>query len=231
METVPGMSGPKEPRREARDIVREQIFMQMVAARLIDTFTEEMEDLYMAPEVLTEIHATFDNLTEENKRAVLSIPAELRPALFKRYKEQIEDGKMTGAGVVLDILEKARKHNFTLGYHLSQYDIKPGKDGSWVVQGTEKDHRNNDTPMAYYSRDYLHRYLKKRADYLYIVRAELKENSGHYQDNDGSWGRAPSLSVIEQIDMVALEKEIDERMKGWDSRRVEKNSEDKEGNG
>lgn len=222
MEKMPGANGHKEPRREARDIVREQVFMQMVAGKILDTFTEEMEDLSMDADVLAEIHSTFNNLTEENKRAVLAIPAELRPNLFKRYKEQIEDGKMTGAGVVLDILEKARRHHFTLGYHLSPYDIRPAKDGSWMVQGTEKDHRNNDTPMAYYSRDYLHRYLKKRADYLYIVRAELKENSGHYQDNDGSWGRAPSLSVVEKIDMSALERDIDERMKNWDSRRSDK---------
>lgn len=222
MERMPGANGHKEPRREARDIVREQMFLQMVAGKILDTFTEEMEELCIDDEVLTDIHATFNSLTEENKRAVLAIPKELRSSLFNRYKELIEDGKMTGADVVLDILEKARRHHFTLGYHLSQFDIKPAKDGSWVVHGTEKDHRNNDTPMAYYSRDYLHRYLKKRADYLYIVRAELKENSGHYQDNDGSWGRAPSLSIVEKIDMNALEKEIDERMKNWDARKSEK---------
>ncbi|MDP2815046.1 MAG: hypothetical protein Q8O19_00010, partial [Rectinemataceae bacterium] len=118
-----------------------------------------------------------------------------------------------------ELLERARKYGFTLGFHLSPIDIRPGKDGSWMIKGTEKDHRHDDRAMAYYSTDYSHRYLKKPSRYLYVIRAETGEDTSHYPDNDGTWGHASSLAVIDQVDMQSLEKEMDQRLKAIEDRK------------
>jgi len=162
---------------------------------------------------IAEITEVFSGLSEYDKRAVLAIPAQIRPQQFARYTVQIKSGALTGKGMVEDILAKAKKYGFNLGYHLSPVDIRPDKDGSWVIRGTEKDHRRDDRAMAYYSSDYSHRYLKKPSRFLYVIRAETGEDTSHYQDNDGSWGHASTLSVIEQIDMPALEEELEKRFK------------------
>jgi hypothetical protein len=114
--------------------------------------------------------------------------------------------------MIQDLLSKSEKYNYTLGYHLSPREIKPDAQGNWVIKGTEKDHRHEDIPMAYYSLDYRNRYREKPSKFLYIVRAEQVEGSGHYQDNNGLWGHAPSLAIVDVIDLPSIEKEMDTLM-------------------
>lgn len=203
----------RDRRAEDRDKLKETIFSQLVAVKVLEHFHDDLFETDLPEETIDEIVTAFEALTEENKRRVLAIPAQLRKKQFTRYADLIKEGKMTPAGVVLDILEKASKNGFSIGFHLSPRDIKPERDGSWVIKGTEKDHRHNDTPMAYYSHDYANRYLKKPVQFLYVIRSEDGPTSSHHKDNDGSWGHAPSLSIIDQIDMKALETEMDERLR------------------
>lgn len=202
-----------EVENRIRESLRNRIFDQLVAGKVLDTFQEELEEAEFDDETQREISSTFAALSESDKRAVLAIPAQLRPPLFARYAKQIDAGLMTGGGMVDDILEKAKKYGFTLGFHLSPNDIKPEKDGSWNIRGTEKDHRHNDLPMAYYSMDYSHRYLKKPSRFLYVIRAETGADTSHYPDNDGTWGHAASLAIIDRVDLKALEEEMDAKIK------------------
>ena len=211
-EGPPKASPFRDRRAENRDKLKEVIFSQLVAAKVLENFHDDLYDTDLAEESIDEIVTTFESLTEENKRRVLAIPAQLRKQQFKRYANLIHEEKMTPAGVVLDILEKASKNGFSIGFHLSPRNIKPEKDGSWVIRGKEKDHRHNDTPMAYYSYDYANRYLKKPVQFMYVIRSEDGPTSSHHRDNDGTWGHAPFLSIIDQIDMKKLETEMEERL-------------------
>ncbi len=202
-----------EAARLGKEGLRDRIFDQLVAGRILDTFMDELDEQEFDADTIDEIVQAFSGLSEYDKRAALAIPAQIRPQQFARYAAQIRSGALTGEGMVADILAKAKKYGFNLGYHLSPVDIRPGKDGSWAILGTEKDHRRDDRAMAYYSSDYSHRYLKKPSRYLYVIRAETGEGTSHYQDNDGSWGHASTLSIIEQIDMPALEAEMEERFR------------------
>ncbi len=202
-----------------RETMRDRIFDQLVAARVLDTFLDELDECDFKESDLEEITSAFGELPEADKRAVLSIPAQLRPQVFKRYADMVRSGALTGRTMVADMLQKAERYGFTLGFHLSPIDIRPGKDGSWMVKGTEKDHRHDDRAMAYYSTDYSHRYLKKPSRYLYVIRAETGEDTSHYPDNDGTWGHASSLAIIEQVDMPALEKEMETRLKAIEDRK------------
>jgi hypothetical protein len=204
---------PREDHAQNKAALREQIFMQLVAKKIFKTFEEEMEDLDIPASVEEEIEQAFDALSTADKMAVLALPAELRPRVFARYVERIASGSITGAGVVQELLARAHEGHFTLGFHLSNAKIEPEKDGSWTVVGTEQDHRNADIPMAYYSLDYMNRYMSKPAQWLYAVRVATSDQYGHHQDNDGSWGRAPSLSVVEAVDLEHIEAKTDEKLK------------------
>lgn len=207
-------STPIEQITESRErsLLREHFFTEEVTSHILTTFLDELEDAGIEGEEKQDLIRAFAALSEEDKRAALAIPAQLRPTLFEKYAAKFEDGSITPAGMLEDIVQKAHTHGFTLGYHQSPADIKPLKDGTWMVRGTEKDHRNNDMTMAYYSMDYTHRYQKKPMRYLYVIRAETGKTSSHHQDNDGAWGRASTLAIVDQIDMFELEKHIDEKM-------------------
>jgi len=208
---------PVAPEVESR--LRDRIFDQLVAGKVLDTFMDELDENEFTDEEINEVVEAFSELPENDKRAVLAIPAQLRPQIFKRYASMIRSGAMNGKSMIDELLEKAGKYGFTLGFHLSPIDIRPGKDGSWMIKGTEKDHRHDDRAMAYYSTDYSHRYLKKPSRYLYVIRAETGEDTSHYPDNDGTWGHASSLAVIDQVDMQSLEKEMDQRLKAIEDRK------------
>ena len=205
-----------EKERANKEKLRNQIFDQLVASKVLESFHDDIDEADIPEEAYAEIAETFAGLPEDDKRAVLAIPAQLRTPLFKRYASLLDENKIDGKGIVEDILKKANQYGFTIGFHLSPYNVRPEKDGTWHIKGTEPDHRHDDLPMAYYSLDYAHRYLKKPSRYLYVVRAELGEKSAHYRDNDRSWGHATSLSIVDQIDMQALEAEMDQRFKAME---------------
>ena len=211
-EGMPKPIGFEEKRIHDREQLNEKIFSQLVAVKVLEHFHEDLYETDLPEEAIEEIVTTFEALTDENKRRVLAIPAQLRKKQFEKYAGLINEGKMTPSGVVLDILEKASHNGFSIGFHLSPRDIRPQEDGSWVIKGTEKDHRHSDIPMAYYSYDYAHRYLKKPVQFMYVIRSEDGLTSSHHKDNDGSWGHAPSLSIVDKIDMQELEKEMSEKV-------------------
>ena len=80
---------------------------------------------------------------------------------------------------------------------------------SWVVYGKEKDHRDNDLPMAYYSFDYMNLYKSKDPKYIYVVSVQKSQSSGNRRDGNNQGGRAPSLSVVEKFDLRELEMEVE----------------------
>ncbi len=201
--------GPVDPRDARKEKIRDVIFEQLVAAQILDSFMGDLSLAGIDEEVINQFEEGFTELTESQKLSILSVPAELRVSYFTRYAKALEKGEfVNGIEILDDMLAKAEKHGYTLGYHLSLYDIRPQQDGSWYVRGTEKDHRHNDIPMAYYSMSYSKRYRDKTSQYLYVVRAETGKNTSHYKDNDGSWGHAANLSIIEKINMRELEKKL-----------------------
>lgn len=206
---------PTSPAEEdkRKEKLRDRLFMQLIAARVLVDFHNDLGYADFPEEAFEEFEKEFAELSEADKRAVLAIPAQLREMQFKKYSEKVYAGEMNGADILHDLLTKARANSFGIGFHLSLYDIRPEKDGSWYVRGTEPDHRHDDRPMAYYSTDYSNRYKEKKVNYLYVVRAEMGDRTSHYRDNDGSWGHASSLSIISKIDMAEVEKEFTNRLR------------------
>lgn len=194
---------------------REYHFRAIIQEHLVDTFRESLEEAGFAKDEIERFAVTLAELPDGDAEKVLALPFQLREKLLARYHEK----GMAPPDIVQDILQKNRKHGFALGYHLAKSFIpKKGKEGSqeWTINGTELDDRD-DMRMAYYSEDYLNRYKKNAGRYLYIVRAEIGENSSHKRDLKNRWGRAPFLSVIDEYDLEDIEREVDTALKKEDA--------------
>jgi hypothetical protein len=207
----PALAPEVESRERAQ--LREVFFQQLVARKILERFGDELSEAGMSESQIQEIERAFSELSEDDKRATLAIPASLQRPLFEKYVRRIEKGEITPTGMVHELRDKHVATKSTIGYHLTSADIRPTKD-DWKVVGKEIDHRHNDLPMAYYSLDYAHRYLKKPSQFLYVIKVDMSEGSGHYPDNNQKeWGHASTLAIIEKVDMLEIESELDEKMR------------------
>jgi hypothetical protein len=97
--------------------------------------------------------------------------------------------------VVKSYIEKTAARKFSIGFHTSPRDIKPDDETQqWTILGSEKDHRDDDRLMAYYSTQYRHLFKKDGSKFIYVVRTYADNNK-----TDGNWSREDSLSVIMRI--------------------------------
>lgn len=207
--------------KDAIDQRREYHFQNIVKGKILESMKDSLDEVEFSPEQVDEIGYIVAGLPEDQLKVILAVPYEIRNRLFTRYREEVEGGRMTPQQIVDDLLAKNTKYGFSIGYHISPKMIpkerKPDGSEVWNIKGTEIDDRDNspDTTnsnlrMAYYSEDYLSRYKKKPGNYLYAVRAEIGPNATHKRDLNNRWGRAPSLSIISELDMQDVEKEINE---------------------
>ncbi|MFA5933866.1 MAG: hypothetical protein WC795_01425 [Candidatus Paceibacterota bacterium] len=197
--------------------LKEVIFKTLVESHVLEGFEESMEKKGYSSEDLDSFRKGLAQYSVEQKMQILSLPFELREKFLTGFKDQLEKGKYSSAEEIASILlNLAEKNDAMIGYHGSNelHTHKTQRMGSvvsdsWIVPGTEKDHRNEDYQMAYYSSNYQDLYRDKNPRYLYFVRS-LRKGGGHFQDNNKSWGRAQTLSVIDMIDFRELDNEVRE---------------------
>ncbi len=200
---------------ENREKMLEDSFLSVVYERVIESMSEALEEAGFSPEDERMFRKSLSTLPVVEIGGVLSMPYELRQRRLPKLFEKMKEG-MSIADIVQQLASEARERGFRLGYHMSNFDIAPlpKKEGgeSWTVDGKEQDHRDADLPMAYYSTDLANLYAKKRARFLYIVRAETAAGTTHKQDNDGSWGRAPKLDVVDKLNYEDVMREVRARV-------------------
>lgn len=189
----------------------ESIFDVLIKGEIIDVFINDFEDAGFEKEEIDEFLTKLKSLDEDSIKRVLSMPDELRKRNFPLFKQKIEDGEMQVSEIVDRLLEIGLKNGFSLGYHISKYDIQKEGD-KWEIKATELDDRD-DRKMAYYSLDYKNLYRADRGTKLYVVRAETGDNSTHKRDTKNNWGRANSISIICKIDLASIGEEIEKRLK------------------
>ena len=196
--------------------ILEDSFLNVVRRRILDAFSDSLDEAGFSPEEESEFRRELASLPLPAIKGVLSMPLELRQTILPRIHERISRHETTIQQTVRQLAEQSRERGFTLGYHMSSADIMPSASASgmpqtWVIQGRERDHRDHDLPMAYYSTDLANLYGKKKAQYIYIVRAETGPDTTHRQDNGGSWGRAAGLDVVDRLDYESVMQEAREQ--------------------
>lgn len=184
--------------------LRQNIFQTVIFDRLLDLFEYDLYDAGAEEEDVTYFRNKTKNKSQEEILGILSLPKDIRASLFKRAFESTGSGNIAIDQILSTALSGHKDHGFTLGYHVSQKEIKPTKEG-WYIHGKEFDDRD-EMNMAYYSVDYDHFYRKKPAKYIYFVRAETGGTTAHKTDNDNRWSRAPLLSIVGQVPL----QEVDE---------------------
>jgi hypothetical protein len=211
-------SPPSRPRQNDIEVDRQSVLEGLLINRvnevLEEEFAVEMSENGFTPDEITTFRRKLHLLDPIEANGALSIPKEL----LSRRLEALKKQNLLPADMVSRLHEDSSRHGFRVGYHVSNRDIRPQKDRQgnilhWCVIGTEPDHRNNDIAMAYYSLDLEHLYRKKKAAYLYLIRAITGADTTHRMDNDNSWGRAPRLDIISRLDLEETLRGVEEKYK------------------
>lgn len=214
-----------------KDELRDFYLREVVESKLVDSYEDDLKKFGYSEEQINEFREAVLKLDDMQKDALFAFPWELKQRSLPFNLKQIKENKKTIAGMVSDIVRASSLQHRAVAYHCSDQNIgnreiknANGAVHEWVIKGTEPDHRDNDIPMAYYSFDYANLYRKKNPKFLYIVSAQINEKTGHKRDEDGSWGRAPSLSVIEKLDIkqvdALVDKLVSEHMQDEDNKKA-----------
>ena len=197
--------------------LRSEFFHDAIAAKIVDTYERDMETLGFSGDEISEFREHILSMSPEGRERLYAFPWELKQRALPAFLKKIREGRESIATMAEKIADASTKQHRRIAYHASLANINPKKErgpqggtiDSWVIHGTEKDHRDGDLPMAYYSFDYEHLYRAKNPKYIYIVSIQEDERFGHRKDGNNEWGRAPSLTVIDKIDLVKLDTELD----------------------
>lgn len=198
--------------KEEMQNVKELFFRDKVETSILESYEQIMRQAGFSEEQIQEFEEQLQN-PEIHPVKVLAWPWELRKRMIPTFLKSINEGKETIASMVKKVHDFGQKFGRSYAFHCSAHDIpkhigKPGKDDEWYVAGTEKDHRDDDLPMAYYSFDYLHLYREKNPKYLYLVSIN---NQGSHRTDGASWGRASTLPIIDKLELREVDKEVEHR--------------------
>lgn len=189
---------------------KEYIFRNIIENKALDSLLLHMHESGFNEQQISE----FETILSENPDIVsqiIALPYELKKRTVPYFQEQISTGKADLRFFYDTLVKRVQMLNPKIAYHCSAHDIRPkiikdtyGPVDAWNIDGTEKDHRDDDLLMAYYSFDYLNLYRTKNPKYLYLIESNPKHRT------DGvEWGRAPGLSVIDRLDLREVDAEVE----------------------
>lgn len=200
--------------------LKEMLFHEIISAKIVDTYEKEIEKNGLTDIHKDELREKIINMTPADREAFYAFPWELKQRALPVFASKILKGEETIDSFVDKIVEVSKKQHRKLGFHASSESIFPKEEKSgaekalsWNIYGKEKDHRDDDLPMAYYSFDYNNLYRIKRPNFIYIVSIQEGEKYGHRKDGKDEWGRAPSLSIIDKVDLRETDETIDQFIK------------------
>jgi hypothetical protein len=188
---------------------KEKLFDVIIQKEIINAFEDNLIDVGFDDEQIKEFVLAITSYDEETLKGILSLPKELRLRRFPVFFQEYQKGKEIKS-IVADMAESARKNGYTLGYHVSNNQIIP-EGNEWVVHGKELDDRD-ERYMAYYSLDYKNIFRANRCKWLYVVRAHIGEGTSHKRDTTNNWGRASTLPIVHQIDLVEVDEAIETKI-------------------
>ncbi len=204
---------------------REGVFLTYVHEQLLDTFEDalcevpdidddEVEEWKDALLVLDDVHLS----------AFLAVPHEM---LQRRLNALVTKGRREGVQkTVIEAADDFYKRGYRVAYHCSPSNSEPDPEtDAWTIDGREADHRDKDIGMAYYSFDLKNLYRKKNPKYLYLIRADVSEETSHRQDGNLDWGRAPKLDVLTKVDYQDAMKRVEKRVEDY-KKGIEKEKDD-----
>ncbi|MEX2514538.1 MAG: hypothetical protein WD335_00165 [Candidatus Paceibacterota bacterium] len=197
-------------KEDAEDMAEAVAFHYYIVKNLCNRLTKKLFEIDYAKEEVEQVVNELMEIPERDAVSILLLSDRQMDIFFTQKKNE---GNTVQS--ILDAFMEAGADKPTIGFHATPKQIMPAtkiRNGreteEWIVDGSEKDHRDNDLPMAYYSYDYTHLYRQNKSDYLYIVQSL----PSHRGDPSNNWGRAPSLQIISEMKQENI-KEYIEKMK------------------
>lgn len=223
MEKVPKISETKKSDGSLEAItsyerrrMKEEIFENIIETRVLKTFLDGLSEAGYPEEDINQIQKHLLEQDDNMIKSLVAFPYELKKRVLPYMLEKsLKDGTNPSEELIA-LLHKRHEMNGTdIAYHASPHDIRPTRESdggsgyaeTWMVRGTEKDHRNEDLPMAYYSKDYTHLYRTKNPKYLYLI--EISKKTGSHKKDGVEWGRAMRLDIIDKLDLRELDAQVD----------------------
>lgn len=173
--------------------IKDTLFGEYMKQQLLEDFFNEL-DGYIDKDDSDKMRSALAECDDDVVYGTLSLPAELRERKFLDFQKKLENNQKTAEELINDLISVSTRYGFSIGYHTSPSDIRPDEKGRWSIKGTEKDHRDDDRTMAYYSSKYRHLFKKKGPKFVYIVRTEPETHK-----TDGNWSRASELSIVAKV--------------------------------
>lgn len=171
---------------------KDKLFNEYAKQTVLTVFFERLSE-FIDPDDMDRMQAVLADCTEDEILSVISLPEQLTNQNFTKFEEKIAGG-VSPEEVIREYIEKVSKYKFSIGFHTSPYNIRPNSEtGEWVIKGKQKDHRDDDRVMAYYSKQYRHIYKKDGSKYVYIVRASGDDKT------DDNWYRNAMLNIITRM--------------------------------
>jgi hypothetical protein len=209
--------------------IKERFFQRIVEGSVYDSWEKELEEAGGDKNLIDLFRNFFISLENNDQETLLALPWELRNRLIKFIIQKFN------AGETIDkFLNKALEFHKTqqrfIAYHCTKLKVEKSfnkiqSEQEWKISATELDHRDNDLPMAYYSSNYKNLYREKNPKFLYLVAGSKNPASGHKTDGL-SWGRAPGLNIIAELDLHQVEEKLKKMLKEYKDK--ENNQEQKE---
>ncbi len=192
---------------------KEQIFRTLVEDQILNHTVSLMEQIGFSPDDIHHWNELMSSLSEQQKMYIVSFPYELKKRFLTEAKRN-QNGENKFQSIIDTACKSGELLHRSIGFHATNKDIIPKKEmvggrfiEEWRIEGTEKDHRNNDLPMAYYSEDYMHLFRTKNPKYIYVVATQ--QNGSHHRDGSQNWGRASSLAVIDKLDLGEIDRQVE----------------------
>jgi hypothetical protein len=188
---------------------RERLFEVIVSEQLLERFEEDLFDAQMSTELVNAIVDSAADMSHKDLARALSYPFDprARQKLFSGIQSQLRAGILTPQAVLPYLAKIATGSKVSIGFHMSPTPIRPqekktayGVETIWGFKGRESDHRDNDLSRAYYSRSFQTLFRRGVRNHMYIVRASDAD------ENDGTWWRATSLSIVAEISVEKLDR-------------------------
>lgn len=208
-----------EKEKLERKNIKELFFQELIQSKLVDSFKEALNATGFNEKEQDNFFNELSKLSSpDRENNILAVPWELKMRALTYARKAIDDNKMNIKTLAENIKKIVSINNFIVAYHATKNNIEPtekysptmGTERSWVAKGTEKDHRDDDLPMAYFSKTYNDIYRTKSPKNLYLV-APTGKSSRH----DGERGRASSLDIITKIDLKEADEIIEEKTKNY----------------
>ena len=114
----------------------EHIFLNLIFDRLLDGLEEEMGDADWTDNEISRFFLALEETDDESIKNALAVPQELRPTYFLKQKERMAEEGISPEDIARELITLNRSHGFTIGYHVSRFEIPPEQNGTWAVRPT-----------------------------------------------------------------------------------------------